>query len=105
MMNFLRYWINMRREKRALLLCVIAATFFLWTLQTVIAERHQTRLLINDISKSQQKERELQNEKRNLYLEYATLTDYGILLSIAVSQGMEEPSLENDTLIFIEEQP
>lgn len=86
---------------RPLVLLVISAAIFAVTLRSTIDQRHRMRQLIRDMDSLQHAARILEDEKRSLFLEYMTVTDYDNLRAAADGLGMREPEFADGSLVFI----
>lgn len=89
------------RHRRPLLTVLAAACFFAWAVQQVIVQRAKTQRLTHMLGTLQQQQRILQDERRSLFLEYVTATDYARLRAAASDLRMREPRLEDGSLVFI----
>jgi cell division protein FtsL len=91
------------RYLRPVLCLAIAATFCAWATLQAMETRQLTHRLTHTLGQLRQEQRILQDERRNLLVEYATVTDYGQVRTEALRLGMIEPQLETDSLIFLAE--
>ncbi|MGI9306636.1 MAG: cell division protein FtsL [Gammaproteobacteria bacterium] len=81
-------------------LLLAAVCFFCWALHGAITQRHRARLLTGQLDSLQAESRILQDERRSLFLEYITITDYEKLRAAAADLGMREPGMADGTLLF-----
>ncbi len=89
------------RRFRPLLALLLSAFCFAWSLQYVMAQRHQVRKLTRAMDGIQIENRALHDELRSLSLEYLTLTDYETLRAVATELEMREPEIRDGSLVFV----
>ncbi|MGU9951237.1 MAG: cell division protein FtsL [Gammaproteobacteria bacterium WSBS_2016_MAG_OTU1] len=86
---------------RPLLVLVLSLLFVFHAIQNTIAQRHQTRTLTESLQTLEGKSRVLADERRGLFVEYNTLTDYRRLRAAAVELDLREPRLQDGSLLFL----
>lgn len=91
----------LRRPVPCLLAC---AAFFGMALQNAMEHRHRARQLTGELDALRQESRVLKDEKRSLFLEHMTVTEYEQLRAAAAGLGMREPEIGDGTLVFFTEE-
>lgn len=63
--------------------------------------RHESRLLTRELAAERQREARLEDQRRSLMLEYHTFAEFATVRAIAEKIGMQHPSAEEGTLVFL----
>ena len=85
---------------RPLLILALSLLFVFHALQNTVAQRHETRKLAESLQTLENRSRVLADERRGLFVEYSTLTDYRRLRAAAADLDLREPELQDGTLLF-----
>ncbi len=91
-------------KKLSLFLYLLPFLMFLFFYYALIEKRQETQVYSAKLNELRRENYELRDTNRNLRLEHEALFDHDKMRVLANDLGMSEPSLADESLLYVEEQ-